>query len=351
MISNYSCPLCKLNNWSPVQKYIYNVQDHSSFSSLNKDNYISRLRHLCNSFYTLIYAAPKPENISVKMLTSYERLRRKVLFEIWFPNKEQVVLTSQYCLNCGFMAYTPRPTEADLKAKYEFLYKNSTPEESEEYTLFLEKDPYSKRNREMIYELITREMIGKKLKVLDYGGANGWYLFPFLEHSHECELVDYEPEQLPGIKKIANEIHEIPSNSMYTAIICRATLEHVADPLAIVKIFHSILQDNGVLFAMVPDEILGGISRLGPDPVTHVNFFTPKSFELLFKLADFEIVSSNTDEMNNIWVLAKKARNKSTFTLNNEIIDIEQLLKPKRIYILKKVFLNRIRLLRLRNFH
>ena len=351
MISNYSCPLCKLNNWLPVQRYIYNVRDHLSFSSLIKDKYVSRLNHLCSLFYTLIYATPKPENISVKTLTSYERLRRKVLFDIWFPNREQVTLTSQYCMDCGFMAYTPRPTEADLKAKYEFLYKNSTPEESEEYTLFLEKDPYSKRNRKVIYELITGKMPGKKLKVLDYGGANGWYLIPFLEHGHECELIDYESEQLPGIKKIAHEIHEIPSDSMYDAIICRATLEHVADPLSIVNKFHNILQDNGVIFAMVPDEILGGISRLGQDPVTHVNFFTPKSFELLFKLDDFEIVSSNTDEMNNIWVLARKAQNKGTFTLGDEIIDTEQLLNPKRLYILKKVLFNRFRLFRLGIFH
>ncbi len=351
MILNYSCPLCKFKNWSPVQKYIYNVRDHLSFSSLHKDKYISRLTLLRSLFYTLIYAAPKPKNISVRTLTSYERLRRKVLFDIWFPGKEQVILTSQYCMNCGFMAYTPRPTEKDLEAKYEFLYKNSAPEEIEEYTFFLEKDPYSKRNREMIYELVTDEIIEKKLKVLDYGGANGWYLLPFLEHNHECELIDYESEQLPGIKKIGNEIHEIPSDSMYDAIICRAILEHVADPLSIVNKFHNILHDNGVIFAMVPDEILGGISRLGPDPVTHINFFTPKSFELLFKLADFEIVGSDTDEMNNIWILARKAQNRGTFTHGNEIIDTEQLLKPRRTYIIKKVFLNRIRLFYLRNFH
>ena len=351
MISNYLCPLCKSNNWKSVQNYIYETQKYSSFSLPYQDKFIHRLHRLRSLCYALLYAAPKPKNISVKMLTAYERLRRDVLFEIWFPDKNEVILTSQYCTNCGFMTYTPRPTKTDLRAKYEFLNKHNTSEETEELLQFLEKDHYSKRNREEIYKLVTCELSEKKLKVLDFGGGNGWYLSPFLEHGHECSLIDNDEEQLPGIKKIANEIHEIPSNVMFDAIICRATLEHVADPLSIIKKFYVILRDNGVVYALVPVEILGGISRLESDPVTHINFFTRKSFELLFKLADFEIVNSSIDAMKNIWVVARKAKIKSTVTYTNNILEIERLLYPGRLYTLKNAFLHNFRLFYWRYFH
>ena len=351
MISNYSCPLCKSNNWKSVQNYIFKTQHYSSFSLPYQDKCIHRLHRLRSFFYALLYAAPKPKNISVKILTTYERLRRKVLFEIWFPDKHEVIMTSQYCTHCGFMTYTPRPTETDLRAKYKFLNKHTTPEETEELLQLLEKDHYSKRNRQEMYTLVSREVNGKKLKVLDFGGGNGWYLSPFLEHGHECSLIDYDEEQLPGIKKIANELHEIPSYVMFDAIICRATLEHVSAPLSIIEKFHGILRDNGVVYALVPDEILGGISRLGSDPVTHINFFTRKSFELLFRMANFEIVNSSIDEMKNIWVVARKAKIKSTVTFANNILEIEQLLYPGRLYTLKKVLLDDIRLFYLRYFH
>ena len=70
--------------------------------------------------------------------------------------------------------------------------------------------------------------------------------------------------------------------------------------------FHDLVKEDGLVYAMVPCEIHAGIARLGYDPVTHINFFTPNSFEALFRLADFKVVSSGADEMSNIWILASK---------------------------------------------
>jgi len=351
MITDYSCPLCKTKKWKSVQNYIYKTRNFSSFSIPYQDKFINYFNGFHGFLRAFLYAAPKPKDITEKMLTSYARLRRRILFEIWFPKEKEVIITSQYCLNCGFMAYTPRPTNADLRAKYEFLGKIYPPDEREKYTSFLEKDTYFNREKKIIYELITNEVSGKKLKILDFGGGFGWFSLPFLAHGHDCSLVDYADMQLPGIKKIANEINELPSDISFDAIICRATLEHVADPLSVVEKFHYILKDNGVVYAMVPDEIMGGITRLGTDPVTHINFFTPQSFKLLFKLANFKIACSDTDEMNNTWLLAKKASNNDTVTISNELLDIERLLKPDRFYCFNKVILNRFRRIRLYYFH
>lgn len=56
-----------------------------------------------------------------RVLSDYELLRRRVLFEVWCPGRNEVTLTERMCRQCGFMAYAPRPTSADVAAKYRFL--------------------------------------------------------------------------------------------------------------------------------------------------------------------------------------------------------------------------------------
>ena len=54
------------------------------------------------------------------------------------------------------------------------------------------------------------------------------------------------------------------------------------------------------------------------------------------------------DEMKNIRVVARKAKIKSNVTFANNILEIEQLLYPGRLYTLKKALLDDIRLFYLR---
>ena len=82
-------------------------------------------------------------------------------------------------------------------------------------------------------------------------------------------------------------------------------------------------------------------------PVANIS----KSFELLFRMANFEIVNSGIDEMKNIWIVARKAKIKSNVTFADNIFEIEQLLYPGRLYTLKKVLLDDIHLFYLRYFH
>jgi hypothetical protein len=51
----------------------------------------------------------------------YVKKRYRVLFEVWFPSRQAVKITSQLCSACGFVLYTPRPEATDLDAKYRFL--------------------------------------------------------------------------------------------------------------------------------------------------------------------------------------------------------------------------------------
>jgi SAM-dependent methyltransferase len=342
MITDYPCPLCKFREWKPVQRYIYKAADHSPNYLVKNDRIINLFHHLSGFFRSFIFASPKPKNIRERLLNSYERLRREVLFNVWFLGEKEIAITSQYCLHCGFMAYSPRPDEMDISEKYKFLGEHNRPEEIEEYNSVLDNDPYSKSNREHIYNLIMGGLKKENIRILDCGGASGWFVVPFAEHGCQCDLVDYETGQVAGIRKVGNDIHELNEKEIYDAILCRAVLEHLADPLSVVKMFRDLLKVDGLVYAMVPCEIHAGIARLGYDPVTHINAFTPDSFEALFRLADFE-VSSGIDEMSNIWILARKRTEGHNKILDFKM-DIEKYLYPGRYDTFKKYVLNRINL-------
>ncbi|MFC1538664.1 class I SAM-dependent methyltransferase [Candidatus Latescibacterota bacterium] len=345
MISDYSCPVCGSDSWKSVQKYIYHAKDRPVFSFSYRDkciNFFNRIRHLFN---VLLFSAPLPKTVSINRITDYEFLRRQVLFDIWFPAEKTITLTSCYCTQCGFMAYSPRPNENDLEKKYAFLTGQTTSEDAHSHVAFLESDSYSKRNRDEIFRLISTEISSGNFRILDFGGGIGWYLKPFLEHGHECMLIDFDTEQLPGIHKIADVITDIPPDFKCDVVISRATLEHVADPLSILKAFHEILNDKGVVYALVPEEIFGGINRLGSDPVTHINFFTSDSFNYLFKLAGFDIVLSGIDEIRNIRVLARKTELSDYNVPVPGCSATEQLLYPGRIYSLKRIIRDKFHLI------
>ena len=168
---------------------------------------------------------------------------------------------------------------------------------------------------------------------------DGSFLLPFMEDGDDCHLVDYNDRPLPGIKKIANELYEIPPNNKYDVIICSQTLEHVVEPRTIVSRFYNLLKEDGLIYAEVPNEIFGDISaRLGPDPVTHINFFTPKSFEILLRFTGFEITVSNPDKYGTIWCLATKSKTNNNFTIKKESIDIASFLNINRSLVIRKVF-------------
>jgi hypothetical protein len=76
---------------------------------------------ICTSCVWRTLGARRYAQSDVERLSDYEKARYRVLFEVWFPGKEAVTLTSKSCEDCGFVTYTPRPTTEDVDRKYHFL--------------------------------------------------------------------------------------------------------------------------------------------------------------------------------------------------------------------------------------
>lgn len=144
----------------------------------------------------------------------------------------------------------------------------------------------------------------KSGKVLDIGAATGTMLQIFADHG--WETVGIEPSgsekeiKKRGIKVIKTtfEKAKLPKN-YFDVVIINHTLEHVLDPLEVVKKIKSILKNGGIVYIDVPN--FGSLSSqimtkswplLLPDE--HVHHFTAKSLKKLVEKAGLEVAWSDS---------------------------------------------------------
>jgi len=240
----------------------------------------------------------------------YLKMRRRVLFEVWFPDSQDIVLDSMLCRRCGFMSFSPRPTKDDIEAKYRFLQVNERDIGGQGGGRgALERD----RKRAMkVFGVVSRHAKGRGRDVLDVGGGNGKLLKPFIDAGHTCSLVDYNVNPITGVTKIADRLEDVPMENRYDIVICSHVMEHLADPAGSLRNMAGLLRDGGVIYGEVPLGVWGGIG-IENDPVTHVNFFTRASYESLFRKNGFEILDANQEvgvynkRIDVIYVVGKKS--------------------------------------------
>ena len=287
----FACPCCQDFNWSVVNTHLFNKQ-----------------------------AGNKPEygqNAGVKSLS----IRLQILFNIWFPNKEEVNLTSMYCNSCGFMCYSPRPTKDDLQAKYQYLSEreniggltNPNPR-----ALKLDRD-----REQFMYKATAKYHDTEFENVLDVGGGDGRLLRPFLEKGNNCYLIDFNPKPYPGVQRIGCTLDDIAEEKLFDILICSHVLEHVSDPGDFLSKLRSRLSPDGVIYIEVPLEIWQGI-HISKDPVTHINFFTVDSLKnalLLHGLQPLSIESKfssyNGRYKRVAWTVARAAEVKTSLSSVN----------------------------------
>jgi hypothetical protein len=114
MLETYPCPVCHEESWQPIQRFRYRESDAASGPILRGRRARNKLAWL---YSCIVHNRPWPLDVALPMartLTRHQLLRWRILFEKWLPGHEEVWLTSQTCGECGFVAYSPRPTEEDI---------------------------------------------------------------------------------------------------------------------------------------------------------------------------------------------------------------------------------------------
>lgn len=304
METTFNCPCCRNQNLETVNKYHY-------YNQISKRT------------------IPAKNTFGANFLD----IRRRKLFDVWFSNKKEIVLTSIYCKACGFKCYSPRPNETDLQAKYQYL------SEREKTGALANPTPRALRldhQREVFLgKVIAKHHDLRFQKVLDVGGGDGRLLKPFIKEKCDCFIVDFNPKPLPQIHRLGSTIDDIQTKDLFDIIICSHVLEHVTEPGKLLQDIRSHLSNDGVVYIEVPIQIWEGIP-INLDPVTHINFFTVASLRnalllnglypiaIKYKLAPYDGKYKRV-----VWAVASATERKTSLTnVSISSVDTKKLLYP-----------------------
>jgi len=158
---------------------------------------------------------------------------------------------------------------------------------------------------EELIELIKRYQENKKLKVLDIGCNLG--IFVKLAEENEWEAVGIDTDEKViklgrgkfrvNLRNTKLEDAEFKSNE-FDVVVLEHTLEHIFEPLKLIKIIRKILKRGGIIVIRVPNveglpvkiQNLRGEIWYGYNPRQHVWHFTQKTLRQLLENEGFEIL-------------------------------------------------------------
>lgn len=152
-----------------------------------------------------------------------------------------------------------------------------------EYPLYLAK------------EIIRRNNLKGKLKLLDVGCGRGDLLKAFKELGHEVEGVDLSSESQKFLNPIKVYNHNLEEEKLndrdnyYDIIFSKSLIEHLKTPLKFVENCKDLIKDDGVFVLMTPSWFHNKFGSFYLD-YTHVTPFTLHSLKDIGLLAGFRKV-------------------------------------------------------------
>jgi SAM-dependent methyltransferase len=124
-------------------------------------------------------------------------------------------------------------------------------------------------------------------KLLDVGCGTGW----LAEHFSDYTGIDGSPEAVDAAQAKGRSIVQgdggepLPfGDAAFDGVVLKDLLEHVADPVAVVREAHRVLKPGGRVFASSPDA-----QRWVWDDYTHRRPFTRRAFKVLFADQGFTV--------------------------------------------------------------
>lgn len=213
----------------------------------------------------------------------------------------------------GFYQLIDIPDEKELNEYYEKkYYQNSLAQNQRSYSE-RERTFFSNRAGRKL-EVVRAHTYPKPASFVDIGCGEGWALEAFRSAGFQVYGVDYSSygvrqfhPHLVSFFKQGNVLEQLRrmDADRYSVALMDNVLEHLREPVDVLKDTHKVLKKDGVLIVEVPNDFSklqvalceqGKIDRpfwvASPD---HINYFSLESLKLLVEEQSFELVDAICD--------------------------------------------------------
>ncbi len=210
------------------------------------------------------------------------------------------------CKTCGFKHVIPIPTSEELDKLYkEEFYSTEKPTYFKSTEEDLEWWEMTYRN---YYEMFEKYCSKRDRRLLEIGSGPGYFLKTGKEMDWDVLGIEpskqaFEYSQKFGVKVINKffDKKSIKEYGKFDVIYMNTVIEHLPDPISIIKTAKNILKSNGIICIISPNDynplqnILREKLSYNPwwvAPPQHINYFDFKSIKNILECLDFEIVES-----------------------------------------------------------
>jgi 2-polyprenyl-3-methyl-5-hydroxy-6-metoxy-1,4-benzoquinol methylase len=201
-----------------------------------------------------------------------------------------------FCPQCCLVQMSPSPSENYLDSLYKKSYRKSVNILDKKDEIDIEFDwttvSYSRFiNLKTIFlkNDLDKNKFNSILDIGGYQGAFGFALKQFFE-TNDVTVSDYDENGLKlaknyfGLKSLLiNKLFK--QNKKYHLISLVHVLEHIKEPVKYLKNVSSILDDNGVVYIEVPNNINFPFSDK-----THLFEYSPYSLEKIINISNFNLI-------------------------------------------------------------
>lgn len=214
------------------------------------------------------------------------------------------------CSNCGLLSKTPKPKKSDLKdALKEFMLSACTDSKKE-------KRRIGKAEKQLSYLKSWLSKAGKEgaVSVYDIGAGPGMFLKAAKDlgwevYGNELSRVQIEfAKDRYGIELDYGYFEDIDAPESLDVINIWNTLEHLTDPIAVLKKAHSLLTEKGLIHIRVPVKTEEQIKEKYEH--FHMYEFTEETIQTMLQACMFTVIDGQRNEDTTIDILAIKPEDK-----------------------------------------
>lgn len=242
-----------------------------------------------------------------------------------------------HCQDCGFAYYELRPDKTEMGKLYKGYRNSDYQKQRQKYDCWYDErinsaignNPVEIKTRKSNFADVLKKNIETEniITILDFGGDKGQYI-PDLFQNTQKFVYDISGAKTPAnIEKISD--FEILKNYSFDLIMCNHVLEHLSEPEKTIEDLKPLLNSNGYIYLELPfdspfyrkkfsnfkflfnkyfkwADIFKHYLNMRKKAKyfqmhEHINFFTPKSVEVMLKFSGFNVISNEIRNIDCGW--------------------------------------------------